>query len=565
MATTYLNFAGAAMRLSASPNAWQQTTAAGQTLTGLTGKDNQLSDALGGATLIGGGDDDTFLISLTDTTIVEPAGSGVDTVIAWCSFALPSNVTDLYLESKYDTGTANGLGDLIIAKGGSDILVGGAGNDVLVDAGAGGDLFSLSQAGGNDVIYGFQTSGVGQDFIRLTNFGFTSFAEIQAHMRQVGADAVLSLSATNSLAIRGVNLASLTASDFLLQLNTSQLKMTFNGEFKSLSLYNAATGQGIWKTNYDSGYQGESGPQAYTSRTLTSNGEQELYVDPSYQGTATTALGLNPFSVSNGILTITASKAPSADVAALGGYQYTSGLLTTAKSFSQLYGYFEMKAELPTGQGVWPAFWLLPTDGSWPPELDALESIGGNTVYQTEHTDSTGKPTYISAATTLSNVANTYHTYGVLWTATSIEFFIDHVEVNSIPTPSDMHTPMYMLANLAIGGYWPGDAPTTFTSAQMKIAYIRAYSLGGSPLQPTHIIAGVGATAADPDTLSGARGRGADIERAAPTGRAAHAVLLFGQCAAGQMTRPAAATGLGLADQAMSASAPWRSLVFRHE
>jgi len=153
--------------------------------------------------------------------------------------------------------------------------------------------------------------------------------------------------------------------------------------------------------------------------------------------------------------------------------------LTTEKSFSQLYGYFEIKAELPTGQGVWPAFWLLPSNGNWPPEIDALEQIGGNKIYQTTHTNQTGSPTAIGFTTDVSNVA-AFHTYGVLWTAQNIDYYIDGVEVAQTATPADMNTPMYMLVNLALGGTFPGDVSSSFTSAQMKIAYIHAYSLSSA-------------------------------------------------------------------------------------
>lgn len=40
------------------------------------------------------------------------------------------------------------------------------------------------------------------------------------------------------------------------------------------------------------------------------------------------------------------------------GYDYTSGMLNTYSSFSQTYGYFEMRADMPTDRGAWPAFWL---------------------------------------------------------------------------------------------------------------------------------------------------------------------------------------------------------------
>ena len=71
------------------------------------------------------------------------------------------------------------------------------------------------------------------------------------------------------------------------------------------------------------------------------------FVDP--------ASGINPFSLQNGALVITAVRANSTIA---GPAQWASGLISTMGSFSQQYGYFEMRAELPTETGVWPAFWL---------------------------------------------------------------------------------------------------------------------------------------------------------------------------------------------------------------
>ena len=66
--------------------------------------------------------------------------------------------------------------------------------------------------------------------------------------------------------------------------------------------------------------------------------------------------------VSNGTLKITALRQN------FGGAQYTSARLRTANKADFTYGRFEMRAKLPPGQGMWPAFWLLPSDfayGGW--------------------------------------------------------------------------------------------------------------------------------------------------------------------------------------------------------
>ena len=484
MTTAYLNFDGKVMAASAAPQHWLLTTFQNVHLTAPAGA-TQFGDQLGGSpTFVGGGGDDTYYVLSPTTKIVEATSTGVNTINSWTSFVMPANVQNLYLQVAEATVVANSTGDLLVANFTDDTLVSGAGKDVMVDAGAGGDYFSFGAGSGHDVIYGFQASGANHDYIQLTGTTLTTFAEVKSHLTQSGSDVVLTLSSTDSVLIHNTTVASLSAADFALPLNLSGAATSFDDEFNSLSLYNPTTGTGVWKTNFISGVQG-GGPQGYSSRNLGA-GEQQIYVDPAYTGDGNTALGLDPFSINNGVLTITAANTPTADLNALSGFKYTSGLLTTQTSFTQLYGYFEVKAELPAGQGVWPGFWLLPADGTWPPEADVLEQLGGSTIYMTSHyTDANGNPTQTAFQSVVPTDTTGFHTYGLLWTKTSLTWYIDGVQVATAPTPADMNKPMYMLVNLGIGG-WPGDAPADFTTAQMNIDYIRAYSLASlSATAPT--------------------------------------------------------------------------------
>ena len=72
-------------------------------------------------------------------------------------------------------------------------------------------------------------------------------------------------------------------------------------------------------------------------------------MDEAYLG-----LGVNPFAIQGGILNIHADTASTA-VQAATGHDYTSGMLSSRDSFAQTYGYFEIKCEMPEGQGTWPA------------------------------------------------------------------------------------------------------------------------------------------------------------------------------------------------------------------
>src|SRR5690606_26160267 len=106
--------------------------------------------------------------------------------------------------------------------------------------------------------------------------------------------------------------------------------------------------------------------------------ELQYYADPAHEN-------YNPFSVSNGVLTITAKPTPTGFDA--DGQPYVSGEITTTKGssssqdpnslgFSKKYGYFETRVKLPAGKGLWPAFWLIPENGGWPPEYDIFEVLG---------------------------------------------------------------------------------------------------------------------------------------------------------------------------------------------
>ena len=157
--------------------------------------------------------------------------------------------------------------------------------------------------------------------------------------------------------------------------------LTFSDEFNSLSLWNGTSG--TWSTKYP--FAPEKGG------SLPSNGEQEWYINSMYAPTTS----VRPWTVSNGVLTLTAQPASASIQPLIDGYQYTSGMINTFNSFTQTYGYFEMRAQLPAGQGLWPAFWLLQADMSWPPEIDVMEVLGHDmtTLYTAAHTNQTGSHT----------------------------------------------------------------------------------------------------------------------------------------------------------------------------
>ncbi len=198
--------------------------------------------------------------------------------------------------------------------------------------------------------------------------------------------------------------------------------------------------------------------------TISSNGELENYVPYSAGGST--------YTFQNGELTIAATPTSS------NGLPYTSGMLSTGYSFYQNTGYFEIRAQVPSTAGFWPAFWALgggPTDYS--SELDILEQPNndGNSNYFTSiKTPQLNEGLFQNTGVDLSAG---YHSYGLMWTATSMQFTLDGQYIGQVfATPAALQSlKMYMIANMAVGGGWAG-APAAGSSAQLKIDYIRAYS-----------------------------------------------------------------------------------------
>lgn len=236
---------------------------------------------------------------------------------------------------------------------------------------------------------------------------------------------------------------------------TVSLHRTFHDDFDEHPLLG-----GRWASHYtgnvempESFYAAGAGSDL--RRKSKYNGEQEIYVDPGYEGRGTVPLGLDPFKVRDGILSIVASRTPPELKPLLFDNEYVSGILTTQKSFSQKYGYFEIRSKIPFGVGVWPAFWLLANNGGWPPEIDVLEGRGqrpGDVVMTTHwRIPATGFVQRCGFDFSVPNAWADFHDYGVLWQRDRLVYFIDRKPVSDIKVPSSFEDPMYMIVNLAMG------------------------------------------------------------------------------------------------------------------
>jgi beta-glucanase (GH16 family) len=211
--------------------------------------------------------------------------------------------------------------------------------------------------------------------------------------------------------------------------------------------------------------------------TLPDNGELQLYVDPAFTGAGSEPLGLDPFRLEDSALVISAMPAPPELDEQLWGYPYLSGMLSTLDSHAQTYGYFEVRARMPEGQGFWVSLWLLPVRYTWPPEIDIAEVLGHETtsLYLNLHSTIAGSgPPFVPLPA--ADLAADFHSYGVAWRPDEITWYLDGEALQTWPTPADMHEPMHLLATLAVGGNWTGPPDeTTPWPGELAIEHVRIF------------------------------------------------------------------------------------------
>lgn len=204
--------------------------------------------------------------------------------------------------------------------------------------------------------------------------------------------------------------------------------------------------------------------------------------------------------VADGVLTITGRKEPYPNAAYTKGAnawqkkdslaQYTSASINTLGKAGFTYGRVEMKAKLPKGGGIWPAFWMMGISRSevgWPRcgEIDIMEFIGKtpNDVYGTMHyPDPATKQKASMGKHTSDSTLTDFHIYAVEWSAQKIDVYFDNTMYFSFPvdaagTGADnpFRKEFYILLNLALGGDWPGPADPAVMPQAYVIDYVRVY------------------------------------------------------------------------------------------
>lgn len=174
---------------------------------------------------------------------------------------------------------------------------------------------------------------------------------------------------------------------------------------------------------------------------------------------------------------------------------YTSARMTTQGNYQPQYGRIEARIQIPRGQGIWPAFWMLGGDFPgvpWPSsgEIDIMENVG----YEPHRVHGTVHGPGYSGGSGISGTyqhpqgwsfADTFHTFEIDWRPGSITWYVDGQQYHQVTGASVgdnawvFDKPYFLILNVAVGGDWPGypDGTTQFPQ-QMKVDYIRVYDNG---------------------------------------------------------------------------------------
>jgi beta-glucanase (GH16 family) len=228
-----------------------------------------------------------------------------------------------------------------------------------------------------------------------------------------------------------------------------------------------------WVLTYDNEFNGTGVPQNWNFNVGGYGyGDNELQ----WNGVANARMN------GSGQLVISATRGSNGHPCWNGPCQYVSSRIETLNTFSQAYGMFEARMKLPPGRGLWPAFWLAgarcAASGSMRcGEIDILEDNGLDPYVIKGYVHALN---YVYTATHVlyQPYANSYHTYGVIWTPTSITWTLDGQAYATMKAYKGwpFNHPLYMILDLAVGGGYPG-SPTAATHfpARMFVDWVRVY------------------------------------------------------------------------------------------
>ncbi len=189
--------------------------------------------------------------------------------------------------------------------------------------------------------------------------------------------------------------------------------------------------------------------------------------------------------VADGSLHLLNQKRDITGTAPEGDFEYTSGWIMSMHKVYANKGYWEMKAKFPSGDKVWPAFWLISEEMRWGPEWDMFEYFGSNDagsdvmgmhLCYDQWPDQKWSSDWISEYDKTNDNA-TWHTYGFEWTEDKAVWTIDGKIVRTLINEIGDSWPnedMYMVINNGVKTSSP-DETTTYPN-DFEVDYVAYYS-----------------------------------------------------------------------------------------
>jgi len=171
---------------------------------------------------------------------------------------------------------------------------------------------------------------------------------------------------------------------------------------------------------------------------------------------------------------------------------YSTGCLSSHNHFNQAFGYWEVRAKLPSNaQGIDSIFWMLEgaQEGAsyvWPPEIDIFEHITLHPAndYMAIHYPAVNYPldggasgaAYQATFTNSQDLGLAFHTYAIDWEPDSVTWYVDGVQrlvnTNYVPYLRAMHA----ILDLTVGGWGGNPTGSTTFPATYEVDYIRVWN-----------------------------------------------------------------------------------------
>lgn len=252
---------------------------------------------------------------------------------------------------------------------------------------------------------------------------------------------------------------------------------TYQGEYKL-----------VWADEFDGSTLNLNDWNIEVNASGGGNGEKQYYTDQSKN-----------IRVENGYLIIEAHKEDYGEGGSL--RNYTSGRIQTRGKHEFAYFKCEARIWLPSGQGTWPAFWMMGNKGVWPTcgEIDIMEHVGSQPkmISHALHTRTTNgtKGNNWNVRNNFEGMEGVWHTYAVevmkdyMFSRDAIRFYVDD-EITALTSEAtdehdfekwpfyydtDYTNQFFVILNLALGGTWGGTINTDIFPVQMKVDYVRVY------------------------------------------------------------------------------------------